>query len=810
MGITRAAALALKSHSCNWILLALLLLCVALPAMTHAQVTAHIWHADTAWYDEQLARYSPFDIPVHVFVRNEGTDTARDVRLRVFSQDALMFEDKLLTRTVDVTSSLPPGDSVDVFLDMKQNIRRGGRLYHPPQLYWMIEWKDGITNLPQLGEGHGIAMKLGDCEHGLLLDDIVTELTLPDTLVLDPGDDSSDHVFLEVPCKVYSNIGRPLLMKDVTLDVDGDVMFREPIGVQRLLPSGSLDSLMLLDTLLLHFRITIPASVVSTDLIFNIQPGIYLDQGCGYIATIDGGRRIPVHVVHVPIRRISFTQEIVDIGMRGPEMWLRIGSWCGETPVEINGRSITITESGESIEDLRYHSQEYTVDDPPLRIVFAIDLSPSMEQNGAIDLAKKLVRQASQLADPRRDSVVLYTLTDHARHHPSATDGHASLLSVLDSLHVMSGTEVFPAFDEVVEEEIRFPHNGKVLMYLITDGWQTRDYSSLNTSLRKAQDHGMTASSISPISDRNRDATGRFYLPANIKHDIVEQRTPISRYSWGFLAYPISCANGAERQFELAIHDWCGGDTVLTGQYSLPALNGKPRELRLQADDIRVVSGQSFALTLSYAIPKAFTWSRTEFVLEYDTLLLRLDSVGSPNSLSTRIYTLDIEKGTVHFECGLDHQKGFGTIPPFYFTTFASSDTLRSSIHCYPWARYAKCIPGFPEEIAVTALPLGTGIDAVAGDQGFEILDLYPQPATDQLTLKYRCDTGETRELRILDMLGKVIWRSEMPLAPPGVGEITIPLRSTISAGTYILQIWSPLQDVNSGPPLSRRFQLGK
>lgn len=808
MRFTYVLALALEGRSTSGTRLLLWLLCIAFPAVTQAQVAAHIWHADTAWYDEQLAEYSPFDIPVRVFVRNVGTDTARDVRVQFFSPEALMFEDKLLTRAVDVIATLPPGDSVDVFLDMKQNIRSGGRLYQPPQLYWIIEWKDGISNQVRIGEGHGIAMKLGDCEHGILLDDIVTELTLPDTLVLDPGDDSGNHVFLEVPCKVYSNIGRPLLMKDVTLDVDGEVMFREPIGVQRLLPSGSLDSLMVRDTLLLHFRITIPTSLVSTDLIFHPQPGIYLDQGCGYVAAFDGGRRIPVHVVHLPKRRISFTQEIADIGMRGPEMHIRIGSWCGERPVEINGKSITITESGEPMDILRYNLQEYSVDNASLRFVFAIDLSPSMEQDGALHLAKELVRHASLLADPRRDSIVLYTLTNHARHHPSATDGHASLLSVLDSLQVMSGTEVFPAFDEVVEQEIRIPHEGKVLMYLITDGWQSRDYSSLNTYLRKAQNHGMQASSISPVRDYNRNVVSQYYLPMDIKHDVVRWRTSKHGYSWGFLSYPISCANGVERQFELAISDWCGTDTMLTGQYSLPDLNGKPRELRLQAEEIRVISGQSFALSFSYAIPKTFTWNRTEFVLAYDTLLLRLDSVGTTHIPPGGFSRLDIEPGAVHFEYTLDYRNGSGTIAPFYFTTFASLDSVRTSIRCTPWARYAKCIPGYPAEIPVTAVPISTGIDASVAVREFEIVDLYPQPASGHLTLTYRCGIAAAYSVGIMDLLGRVVWRGEMQVADTGSGEFAIPLRSTLPSGTYILQIWTPTQVPTTVRPLARRFLL--
>lgn len=786
-------------------LAALVLLCAALPRMACAQVSAHVWDADTAWYDEQQSRYMPFDIPVHVSVRNDGPVDARDVRLMLFSPEALMFEDKLMTRTVDVSSLMTPGDSVDVLLEMKQNIRRNGKLRFLPQLYWVIEWKTGSSDSTMQAEGHGDCMHLRDCPSGAIIDDVVTELILPDTLLLDPDVDTTGHVVLDVPCRLYSSIGRPLLLKDVTLDVQGEAMFREAVAVERMQPSGTLDSLMLRDTLMLNFRVTIPTSIVSTNLMFHIQPNVYLETGCLYHAIGDGGRRIPVHVTHPPKRSIALSYEVADIGSRGPEMQMRIGSWCGGVPREISSRNLEIIDSGDPVDDVHYNPQKYSVDDVPLRMVFAVDLSASMSSDEALTRTKTLIMRAAAVAIPGQDSLILYTLSDHAQPHVLAGGDSVALRNMLDSLLVPGGTDVRDALGEAISQEIRFPHDGEVLMYVVTDGWHPNDFAG---AMDSASGHDIRIERISPVLNYNTEAMSRYYLPMAIQYDMIYWRTKQHRYSWGYLKYPISCAYEVEREFTLAVHDWCGMDTLISGEYRLPDLEKAPRELRLQADDIQIVSGQSFALTFAYTIPKAFTWSMTEFMLEYDTSVLRLDSIASTGLLPGGFFELQAEKGMVHFEYRMDWTNGTGTIAPFYFTTSAAMDTVRTSIRCYPWARYNKCIPGFPAEIAVTALPLSTGVEVPAPASGFEILALFPQPADDRLVLRYRSGAAGTRSIRVLDLLGRLRWQGEMPRVRTGVHECSIRLPTFLATGTYLLQIWSYSENGNAVRLASRRFQL--
>ena len=784
---------------------AFFLLCAALPRVTCAQVGAHIWDADTAWYDEQQSRYMPFDIPVHISVRNDGRAAARDVRLTLFSQEALMFEDKLMTRTVDVSSLMSPGDSVDVLLEMKQNIRRNGKLRFLPQLYWVIEWNTESSDSTMQAEGHGVCMHLRDCPSGAIIDDVVTELILPDTLLLDPATDPTGHVVLDVPCRLYSSIGRTLLLKDLTLDVQGESMFREAVAVERMQPPGSLDSLMLRDTLMLNFRVTIPTTIVSTDLMFHIQPYVYLETGCPYHTIGDGGRRIPVHVTHPPERFIALSYEVADVGTRGPELHMRIGSWCGGVPREISSRNLEIIDSGDPVDDVHYNPQEYIVNDSQLRMVFAVDLTASMAMDGGLQRTKSLIMRAAAVAIPGQDSLVLYTLSDHAQPHVLSAGDSAALRDMLDSLLVPGGADVRDALGEAISQEIRFPHDGEVLMYVVTDGWHPNDIAS---AMDSARGHDIRIERISPVLSYNTKVMSRYYLPMNVHYDMIYWRTKQHRYSWGHLRYPISCAYDVERNFTLSVHDWCGMDTLISGEYRLPDLEKAPRELRLQADDIQIVSGQSFALAFAYTIPKAFTWSMTEFVLEYDTSVLRLDSIASTGLLPGGFFELQAEKGMVHFEYRMDWMNGAGMIAPFYFTTVAAMDTVRTSIRCNPWARYNKCIPGFPAEIAVTALPLSTGVEVPAPASGFEILGLFPQPATDRVQLRYRSGAAGTRSIRVLDLLGRLRWQGEMSRVRIGVHECSIRLPSFLATGTYLLQIWSSSDSGGAVRLASRQFQL--
>ena len=809
MGSPVSSTQALRKQALPGALVTAFLLCLVFPHLSMAQVRANIWHADTAWYDAQLSEYQPFDIPVRVSVRNDGAEAVRDVRLLVFSQEALMFKDKQLTTTRDAATLLGPGDSVVVLLEMQQNIRRSaGRLRYVPQVYWILEWKEDTAATVHASEGHGTAMNIGGCPFVLMYKDIVTELTLPDTLLLDTGDVFSGHHVLEVPCRLYSTVGRPLRLKDVILEVEGETIFRKRVQVERVLPTGSLDSLPVLDTLHLLFRVSIPLSLVSTDLLFRIEPGIYLDSACAYQVLIDAGRRYPVQVRHPSKRGIAFTATVTDIGSRGPEMHLRIGSWCGTAPLALGSRSFDIIDSGEPVDILRSNMQEYNTTDTPLRIVFAVDLTGSMGAGSALAAAKELVLQASRTMVPGQDSLILYTLTDHARHHPGASESHAALVDVLDSLRVTDGAEVFNALDEAMEMEIRTPHEGEVLMYFVTDGWQPYAYDSLRPILQKGEREGFHVHTVAPGLDFNTEVMHEVYLPRDIDYDMIRWRTSKHRYSWGFLSYPISCARGVDREFTFTVHDWCGTDTVLTGAYQLPDLQNPPTGLRLSVDDVQVTSGQSFAVTYSYAIPKTFTWRRTEFVLEYDTLLLRLDSIGMTGLWPGGFWKLEVEPGRVHFEYSMDNVTGSGTMAPFHFTAITVADTVRTFIRCTPWARYDQCIPGFPSEVRVTALPHGTAVEPVPQVHGFEILDLFPQPATDILTLQYRSDISVTQTACIMDLLGRLIWQGELPRMMPGVQEFNITLPSSLTSGMYMLLIRPSVPREREGTMAARRFVL--
>ncbi|MDX9760337.1 MAG: hypothetical protein RBU27_14355, partial [Bacteroidota bacterium] len=203
-----------------------------------AQVTAHIWKADTIWYYTQIDGFLPDRIAPVVSIVNRGSDTAYQVSLTCEGQTYLRFPDGSVSSTAVPVARLAPGDSLrqPVVVNVRGD-RYQANIPWPQRLFWQLDWEQGAARERRANEGHAIAMLLGSCPGGDGRDERKgLEIIVPDTLILDPGPDGQQRRELELHCLVYSKEGLPLVVDNVTLDRDWP---EEPIArteIHRLTP----------------------------------------------------------------------------------------------------------------------------------------------------------------------------------------------------------------------------------------------------------------------------------------------------------------------------------------------------------------------------------------------------------------------------------------------------------------------------------------------------------------------------------------------------------------------------------------------
>ena len=81
----------------------------------------------------------------------------------------------------------------------------------------------------------------------------------------------------------------------------------------------------------------------------------------------------------------------------------------------------------------------------------------------------------------------------------------------------------------------------------------------------------------------------------------------------------------------------------------------------------------------------------------------------------------------------------------------------------------------------------GTAVAGADVPASLHLLDAFPNPATDHLTLRFEAAGGPVR-IALFDLLGRTVYQHDVPMAGPGLRTLHLPL-GTLPSGPYLLRL---------------------
>ncbi|MBR9975040.1 MAG: hypothetical protein KFF77_05630 [Bacteroidetes bacterium] len=777
-----------------------------------AQVTVHVWKADTSWYYQQIDGFLPDRIAPVLSIVNRGSDTAYQLSLHCDIQSHLRFGNGSVSYPAILVPRLLPGDSLRQPLDLSvQADRYRTSIPWPQRLFWQLDWEQGAARVQGSDEGHAIAMILGNCPGG----DGRTErkgleLILPDTLVLDPGPDGFERRELEVYCLVYSREGLPLTAEDVELAND---WYEERIvrpEIRRLTPRDSIRGRVIApgDTLRVRFQVFVPYMEWRHYVGFQASLTWRHRQECGNtIYRIE--RSQAMHLRHLPARAATGEMWITHMHPGGVDVALRTSAWCGETPMDIDYMMVTLTDNGESITPEYFKPSRYRRERRPLRALFALDVTRSVGEAG-LAAYRTAIRTWSRIMEAGRDSLAIYTLAGDVLPLLSWSSDTTRIDEALARLSLRDGHSVTGAAHALLDLDPREGSETTGLLLFFTDGWYPGDALDADSLMRRALREGWIYHRFATDTDVNLDRLSHWTGRGEASGDALEMRRRYIEHSWHYdpfryswFYYTMPCRLGVERDLALTLHGICGRDTTMLFHYTVPDDSVGENGMRFLLRDATVTAGGRLELPVRYENVRPQIYYITEFLLRYDSTRLRFDSLvtrtvrpwhdvtATPGVISVvSQFWFESSKDDFAFAC---------------FTVLPVSDTTSTVIELEAWERYGACSVLPSRDATVMILPMTTGVTANTGPEAFRLLSVFPQPATDRITLELQSETNAPCDYRLVDPVGREWLRGRISAGGQGRWYHTISLSSDIPDGFYLLELRQGTTRRTATVPLRRR-----
>lgn len=778
---------------------AIILLILAMQTLpASAQVTVHVWKADTSWYYPQIGGFLPDRIIPAISIVNEGSDTAYQVALTCEAQSYLRFADGSVSSSAIVAAHLAPGDSLRHPLAMQIRLDRYQySIPWPQQLFWQLDWEQGSAREKRSNEGHAIVMLSGNCPGGDGRDELKgLELVLPDTVVLYPGADGHQRRDLELHCLVYSREGLPLVVENVTLANDWyDERIANP-EISRLTPRDSILGRVVApgDTLRVRFQVTVPYMEWRHFVGFQVALTWRHRQECGNII-YRTERTQAMRLRHVPTRTTTGEMWVTLMHPGGVMIGLKMSAWCGETPVDIDSTMVSLTDNGEVITPEYFVPSRYYRERRPLRALFALDVTRSVGEAG-LAAYRKAIRTWSRIMVTGQDSLAIFTLADDVQPLLQWSTDTARIDQALAQLSLRDGHGVTGAVHDLLDLDPQSGSETTGVLLFFTDGWFPDEALDVDSLMRRALREGWIYHRFASDTDINLDRLLHWTGLVEASGDVLEMRRRYLEHSWRYdpfqfswFHYTMPCRLGVERDLALTLRGICGADTTMLFHYSVPDDTVGENWMRFLLRDATVMGGGTLELPVRYENTWAQTYYTTEFMLRYDTTRLRFDSLVTRTVRDRPWHRVSYLPGAISVVSEFWSDLGKDDFAHACFSVLPVSDTTHTSIGLEAWSTRGACSVLPSRDATVTIVPGITNAAPAAAPEEFRLLSLYPQPATDRITLDLQLHTGEDCVFRISDLLGRERLRGSFPAGWKGRRIHSIPLPEDIEDGHFILEL---------------------
>lgn len=776
-----------------------------------AQVTAHVWQADTSWYDPQTRGFLPDSITPVLSIVNRGSDTAYQVSLTIEGQSLLLFADGNVSSTAVVASRLAPGDSLHHTMDMQVR----GEQYQtsiplPRQLFWQLAWEHGAARERRINEGHAIVLLSGDCPGGDGRDEMKgIEIMLPDSLVLDPGPDGFERRELEVYCLVFSREGLPVIVEDVTLMNHTRQSIAVP-EMRRLTPLDSIRGRVIApgDTLRVRFQVFVPYTVSTQHAGFKAVMTWRHRPECGN--TIHHVERVKaMRLKHLPTRMATGEMWIsLEAGIR---VILRTSAWCGESPVDIDSSMVTLRDNGEAITPEYFEASRFRQVRRHLRAVFALDVTRSVGEAG-LAAYRDAIRAWSRHMDSDKDSLAIFTLAGDARELLAWSADTARIDEALATLSLRDGHSVSSPAYSLLDFVSRRGDDSSEIFLFFTDGWYPDEVLDSDSLAGRALREGWNFQRFAVGTDINHD---RLSGPSGISEapvDALEMQRCYDEYLWNddlvqfsSFAYTLSCRLGLKRDLALTLHGLCGADTTMQFSYTVPDDSLGEQGMRFLLRDATVTEGGTIELPVRYenALPQAYL--SMEMLLRYDTTRLRFDSLVTRTVKNPPRHLVSTSPGLISVRSQFLTDRGMDDFAHACFSVLPTTDTTSTVVELKVWNTYRACSVLPSRDATVAIFPITTGITAETRPEDFRLLSVFPQPATDRFTIELHSDATAHCDYRMVDAIGREWLRGRLPAGGQGRRYHSISLPSDIPDGFYLLELRQGLVRRTATVPLRRK-----
>ncbi len=775
---------------------AFLLITAILATPAPAQVTAHIWDADTTWYYKQIRAYLPDRIAPLCTVRNDGSDTAYQVTISCESQAYLRFADGSASFSSLVATRLAPGDSLHFPLGLLLKDATASAQPHlpwPQQVLWLLRWEQGSGHLPRSAEGHGIALIESDCpgtgrNSGLK----GLEIVIPDTLVLEPGADGRQRHELEIVCLVYSREGVPITVQGVELKNDWYEGYIALPEINRLTPLDSILNRVIAagDTLRVRFQVFVPYMEWRHHVSFTATATCRGQPECA--STINLVERTQsMWLRHFPTQAAIGEMWITYMHPGGVDIMLQTAAWCGETPMNIDSGQVTLKDNGEAILPEHFKPSRFGIERRPLRAVFALDVTRSVGESG-LARYRESIRAWSRMMDPSVDSLAIFTLADDVEQLLPLSADRTRIDEALSRLSLRDGHYVTGAAHALLDHAPGpSPTADRILLFL-TDGWYASAATDADSLMKRADREGWKYHHLVSDLDVNLDClrtrTGHVLASGDsleMRRLYIEHQRQYDGFEFCRFFYTLPCRLGVERQLDLALKGSCGLDTTMRFFLTVPDDMLGDKRMRFMLRDATAAGGASVEIPVRYENARTQQYYTTEFALRYDTLRLRYDSLYSRSAG----HLVTAAPGLISAVSGFWADHSEDDFAYVCFSLLPVSDTTQTTLQLEAWDTNGACSLLPSKDAKITILPKTTDVATETGPGDFRLLSVFPLPATDRITLELESDADAQFDYHLVDAIGREWLRGRLPAGGAGRWYHTIALPSDIPDGFYLLEI---------------------
>jgi hypothetical protein len=479
----------------------------------------------------------------------------------------------------------------------------------------------------------------------------------------------------------------------------------------------------------------------------------------------------------------------------GVRIGLRTSAWCGETPIDIDSAMLTLTDNGEVITPEYFDPSHYHRERRPLRALFALDVTRTVGEAG-LAVYRKAIRTWSRLMDAWQDSLAIFTLAGDAQQLLSWSADTTTIDQALTQLSLRNGHSVTGAAHALLDLDPRVGSESTGILLFFTDGWYPGEALDADSLTRRALREGWIYHRFAADTDINLDRLSTWYRSVEDAGDSLEMRRRYIEHSWHYdpfqfswFHYTMPCRLGVERDLELTLRGICGADTTMHFHCTVPDDSVGENGMRFLLRDATVMGGGTLEMPVRYEHAWTQTYYSTEFSLRYDTTRLRFDSLVARMVRDKPWHRVSVSPGLISVISEFWTDRGSDDFAHACFSVLPVADSTHTAIELEAWDTYGACSVLPSRDATVTIVPITTTVAAETKPDEFRLLSVFPQPATDRITLELRLNAGEHCDYCMVDLLGREWLHGRIPVDQQGRRAHTVMFPTDMPDGTYFLQI---------------------